>query len=342
MKAVQIREHGDLEALQFADLPEPSPGAGQLRIRIRAASLNHLDVWVRRGIPGVKYPLPIVPGCDGAGEVDAVGPGVSHFREGQKILLSPGLGCGVCESCVSGTENLCRHYGILGESYNGTCAEKIVVDARRAIPMPENLSFEEAAAIPLVFLTAWHMVVERARVKPGETVLIHAAGSGVSSAAVQIAKLFGATVIVTAGTQEKCEKGKKLGADHGVVYTEKDFFDEVKALTGKRGVDVAIDHVGKATMEKSIRLLVKGGRLVTCGTTSGPEISLDFRHVFFKSLSILGSTMGGQGELRELLRHVAAGRLKAVVDSVLPLSEVRKAHARLSDRAVFGKIVLKC
>lgn len=338
MKAVRIHEHGGLEVLKLEEIPAPEPGPGEIRVAVKAAALNHLDTWVRRGVPGHKFPLPITPGCDGAGVVEKMGPGFTAWKTGDAVVLSPGEGCGVCEPCQSGSENLCRHYGILGEMRDGTCAQFVVVKSARAMKKPSNLSFEEAASMPLVFLTAWHMLVARARVQPGEAVLVHAAGSGVSSAAIQIAKLFGARVLATAGSDEKCARARQLGADECINYEKADFFEEVRKLTGKRGVEIVIDHVGQSTMDKSIRLLVKGGRLVTCGTTSGPEIPLDFRHIFFKSLSVLGSTMGSRGELLEILRHVEAGRLKPVLDSVFPLEKIREAHARIGERAVFGKI----
>ncbi len=340
MKAVRIHEHGDLEVLRIEDIAIPTPGPEEVRIQVKAAGLNHLDTWVRRGVPGHKYPLPITPGCDGAGIVEELGGAVSGLKKGDRVLLAPGLSCGRCVSCASGQDQLCRYYGILGETRDGCCAEFVVVNAKQALPIPSNLSFEDAAAIPLVFLTAWHMLVERAKVRPGETVLIHAAGSGVSSAAIQIAKLWGTRVIATASSAEKCEKAKKLGADEAIDYQRQDFYEEVRKLTGKRGVDVAIDHVGETTLEKSVRCLVKGGRLVTCGTTSGFEIKLDFRHVFFKSLSILGSTMGSRGELHEILSHVASGKLRPVVDSVFPLEKIQQAHARIGERAVFGKVIV--
>lgn len=340
MKAVRISEHGGPEVLRIEEIPAPEPGPGEIRVAVKACGLNHLDTWVRRGVPGHRFPLPITPGCDGAGVVERAGPGAARWRPGDPVVLSPGEGCGSCERCRSGEEQLCLSYGILGEMRDGCCAEFVVVKEGRALPKPENLSFEQAAAFPLVFLTAWHMLVARAQVRSGENVLIHAAGSGVSSAAIQIAKLRGARVIGTAGSEEKCRKAKALGADECIDYTKADFFEEVRLLTGKRGVDVVIDHVGEATIERSVRLLVKGGRLVTCGTTSGPEIRLDFRHVFFKSLSILGSTMGSRGELQEVLRHAAAARLKPVVDSTFPLAQVRDAHARIGARAAFGKVVV--
>ena len=341
MKSVVVRQHGGPEALVFEDRPVPEPGPGQARVRVRAVALNHLDIWVRRGVPGHPFPLPIVPGCDVAGVVDRFGPG-GHpsLKEGDAVVVAPGLSCGSCAECSDGDDHLCRSYGILGETCDGGCAEFAVVPVRNLLPAPAGMPLEHAAAIPLVFLTAWHMVVERARVRPGETLLVHAAGSGVSSAAIQIGRLHGARVIATAGSDAKAEKARALGADEVVNYRTSDFAAEVKRLTAKRGVDVIVDHVGPDTWEKNVRSLARGGRLVICGSTSGFEVKTDLRHLFFKNIAFLGSTMGSRGELHGILRLVGAGRLKPVVDSVLPLSEVREGHRRLEAREAFGKIVL--
>ncbi len=341
MKCVVVREHGGPEVLLLEERPVPEPGPGQVRLRVEAVALNHLDIWVRRGVPGHPFPLPIVPGCDIAGVVDALGPG-GHpsFHAGDDVLAAPGVSCGACAACARGDDHLCRDYGILGETCDGGCAEYAVVPARNLLPRPAGMAAEQAAALPLVFLTAWHMVVERARLRPGETMLVHAAGSGVSSAAIQIGKVLGARVIATAGTDAKAGKARALGADEAVNYRSLDFAAEVRRLTGKRGVDVIVDHVGPDTWEKNIRSLARGGRLVLCGSTSGFEVRTDTRLLFFKNLSILGSTMGSRGELHEVLRLVAAGRLRPVVDSVLPLADVREGHRRLEAREAFGKIVL--
>jgi len=341
LKAVVIRQHGGLDSLLLEERPVPEPGPGQARVRVRAVALNHLDVWVRRGVPGHPFPLPIVPGCDVAGTLDALGPG-GHptLKEGDAVLVAPGVSCGACAACSSGDDHLCRDYGILGETCDGGCAEYAVVPARNLLPHPAGMEPSSAAALPLVFLTAWHMVVDRARVRPGETMLVHAAGSGVSSAAIQIGKVIGARVIATAGSDEKAEKARALGADEAINYRSKDFAAEVRRLTGKRGVDAIVDHVGPDTWEGNVRSLARGGRLVLCGSTSGFEVKTDLRHVFFKNVSILGSTMGSRGELHEVLRLVAAGRLRPVVDSVLPLADVREGHRRLEAREAFGKIVL--
>ncbi|HET6201451.1 MAG TPA: zinc-binding dehydrogenase [Planctomycetota bacterium] len=342
MRALVIGEHGGIDVLRFEERPVPERGPGDVLVEVKAIGLNHLDTWVRRGVPGHKFPLPLVPGCDGAGVVRETGSLVTHVRPGDRVFLAPGVSCGVCPACVGGRDNLCRRYGILGEMRDGTCAEYVSVPGRNAIPIPEALSFEEAAAFPLAFLTAWHMVVARAGLRPGETVLVHAAGSGVSSAAIQVCGLFGARrILVTAGSEEKLAKARDLGATDGILYLERDFAEEVRRITGKRGVDVILDHVGADTFDRNVRSLVPGGRLVLCGATSGYEGKTDLRFVFFKNLSILGSTMGSLAELHEIASHIAAGRLRPVVDSVLPLSEVKEAHRRMGERSLFGKIVLR-
>jgi len=340
MRAVVVRAHGGPEALHLETLPVPEPGPCQVRVRVEAVALNFLDVWVRRGVPGHSFPLPIIPGCDVAGAVDALGPGSEGVRLGDAVLLNPGISCGRCAACREGNEPLCRSYHILGETRDGGCAEFVVVPAVNVFPRPPGLDAPHAAALPLTFLTAWHMLVGRARVKPGERVLVHAAASGVSSAAIQIARLHGARVMATAGSQAKCSLARELGAEEAVDTSRDDFTAAVRAWTGKRGVDVAVDHVGQETFDRTIRCLVKGGRYVTCGATSGFEMKTDFRLVFFKSLSILGSTMGGSHELAAVLAHVADGRLRPVVDRILPLEQVREAHTLLEERKALGKVVL--
>jgi len=341
MKGVVIRAHGGPEVVNVEELPDPAPGPGQVVVAVKAAALNHLDIWVRKGWPGLKLSFPHVLGSDMAGLVEAVGPGVDGVKAGDAVVVNPSLGCGRCERCLSGEENLCRRFAILGEHVSGGQAEKLAVPARNVLPKPARLSFEEAAAVPLTFMTAWHALVARARVRPGETVLVHAAGSGVGVAAVQIAKLFGARVIATAGSDAKLEKARGLGADEVVNYETQDFVQEVRRLTDKRGVEVVFEHVGKKTWERSILAAAIGGRIVTVGATTGYDPLTDLRHVFFRQLSILGSTMGTAGELAEVLRFVGEGKLRPVVDRVLPLGEVRKAQGLLADRAQFGKIVLR-
>jgi len=341
MRVVRIREHGGLDRLVFEDAPCPAPGPGEVRVAVKAAAVNHLDTWVRRGVPGHAFPLPMIPGCDGAGIVDAVGPGVAARKVGERVVIAPGHSCGLCAACASGRDHLCRAYGIFGETRDGTCAEALCLPERNVLPIPPTLSFEVAAAFPLVYLTAWHMVARRAELRPGETILVHAAGAGVSTAAIQVARLLGAgRVIATTSTPEKARKARALGADDVIDYAREDVLARVRELTRKQGVDVVIDHVGAATLPTSLKCLAKGGRLVSCGATSGPKVEVPMNLVFFKSLSILGSTMGPLGEVHEVLAHVAAGRLAPVIDAVLPLSQVAEAHRRLEARDVFGKLVL--
>jgi NADPH:quinone reductase-like Zn-dependent oxidoreductase len=341
MKAIAIRSHGGPEVVNLEDLPDPQPGPGEVVLAVKAVAMNHLDLWVRAGWPGLKLAFPHVLGSDMAGVVEAIGPGVAGVEVGDAVVVNPSLGCGRCERCLSGQENLCRSFAILGEHVSGGMAEKLALPARNVFPKPPNLSFEEAAAVPLTFMTAWHALVARAELKLGETVLVHAAGSGVGVAAVQIAKLLGARVIATAGSDAKLEKARALGADEVVNYETQDFVQEVKRLTGRKGVEVVFEHVGKKTWEKSILAAGVGGRIVTVGATTGYDPLTDLRHVFFRQLSILGSTMGTAGELVQVLRHVSEGKLRPVVDRVMPLAAAREGQALLSERAQFGKIVLR-
>ncbi len=341
MKAVVLRRHGGPEVLEPAELPIKEPGPGQVRVAVRAVALNHLDLWVRRGGPAFHLEYPHLLGSDVAGEVDVVGAGVDDLAPGTRVVVSPGLSCGVCQACLSGRDNLCPRYGILGETRSGGYCEYLVVPRQNIAPYPGELGFPEAAASLLTFLTAWQMLVGKAQVRPGETVLVQGAGSGVGVAAVQIARLHGARVLATAGTDAKLERVRELGAEEAINYRTEDFVAEVKKLTSRRGVDVVVEHVGGETFASSIRAVASGGRIVTCGATSGPKPAIDLRHFFFRQISILGSTMGSKGDLLEVLGHVAAGRLRPVVDRVLPLAEAAEAHRILESREVFGKVVLE-
>ena len=340
MRCVVVREHGAFDALRLEERPVPVPRPGQVRVKVEAIGLNHLDTWVRRGVPGHTFPLPLIPSSDAAGVVDALGVGVTSCKEGDAVVVLPGVSCGACEACQLGTDQLCRHYHILGESCDGTSAEYVCVPAANVAPMPKGLIPLQAAAVCLVFQTAWNMLVRRAELRAGETVLVHAGLSGVGSAAVQIANLFGARVIATAGGPEKCARVQALGAHHVIDYQAKDFAAEVRALTGKAGVQVVFEHVGAATFDGSLKCLARGGRLVTCGATTGGNVQLSLHAVFFKSLSILGSTMGSKGDLRTILRLVEMGKLKPVLDRVLPMAQVGEAHRLLEARETLGKVVL--
>jgi len=340
VKAVVFEQHGGPEVLHYReDVPDPTAGSFEVRVRVRAASVNYLDVWTRKGLP-YTIAMPHILGNDGAGVIDQVGPGVTHLNVGDEVVLSPGAGCNHCRACLDGDDMLCLSYDLFGLRKQGTYAEFVVAPARNAFPKPSQLSFEEAASMPLVFLTAWHMLRARARLEFGETVLVMAAGSGVGIAAVQIAKMFGATVIATASTDAKLEKARELGADETINYTTADFAAETRRITGKRGVDVVIEHVGQATWEKSVQCLARGGRLVTCGATSGFEGKTDLRALFGKSIALYGSYMGRLAEFDEVLKHIRAGRLKPVIDRVLPLRDARAAHEAMEHREQFGKIVL--
>ena len=328
-----------MDTLKYTDLSDPDVKPGEVLIKVRACALNHLDIWQRQGLPGVS--LPHISGSDVSGIVEGIGEGVEGITRGDEILVSPGISCMRCERCLRGDDNQCGHYTILGYRNNGGYAEYVSVPAVNVIPKPQHLSFEEAASVPLVFLTAWHMLVGRAGIKPGDSVLVHAGGSGVGIAAIQIAKLFGAYVITTAGSNDKIEKAKALGADHAVNYTLHDFEKEVKKLTGGQGVDIVIDHIGPEVWDKSIRSLARNGRLVTCGSTSGPSVGVDLRYVFSRHLSLLGSYMGKKAELLELLRFVDSGRLKPVVHRIFKLKDAAMAQQEMLDRKNFGKIVLE-
>jgi NADPH:quinone reductase-like Zn-dependent oxidoreductase len=354
MQAMVMREHGGPEVLQLASLALPEPGPGEVRVRVRAVALNHLDIWTRRGGPAFKLSFPHCLGADIAGEVDAVGPGATA-TVGARCVLQPGMSCGRCAACLGGHDNLCRSYSILGEHRQGGYAEYIVVPEVNVAPYPERsgqeagplgsvtrgrLDFAHAASGILPFLTAWQMVVHKAQVAPGDTVLVQGAGSGIGVAAIQIAKLYGARVITTAGSDEKAARGKALGADVAINYNTADFAAECRALTGKRGVDVVIEHVGGEVFAHSIRAVRNGGRIVTCGATAGFQPAIDLRHIFFRQIEVLGSTMGSKADLLAVLSHIAAGRLEPIVHEVMPLARAADAHRLLENRAAFGKVVL--
>jgi len=341
MNAVIFRQHGGPEVLEYTDVPDPTVGTGHVLVRVKTCALNHLDLWIRQGIPAYHMTLPHISGCDVAGIVERVASGVTHLRTGDRVLLAPGLSCGQCVWCRAGEDNLCVSYRIRGAGTDGGYAELISANATEAIPIPAALSFEEAAAFPLVFLTAWHMLVTRAKLKAGETVLVHAAGSGVGHAAIQIAKHLKATVYTTVGTDAKIPKANALGADAVINYQREQFEERVKVLTQERGVDVVFEHIGPQTWEASVRVLAKGGRLVTCGATSGPSVPLDLRYVFSRQLTILGSLMGTRAELEQVAQLVGQRALTPVVDTVFPLREARVAQERLLSRDVFGKLLLQ-
>ncbi len=345
MKAIRFHNFGGVEVLRYEDAPKPVVGPNDVLIQLRAAALNHLDIWVRSGARERSIPLPHIPGCDGAGVVAEAGNAVTRCKPGDRVLISPGLSCGGCEKCLAGRDNLCAEYRVLGTKEDGTCADFVSVPSTNVLPIPQGLDFHQAAAVPLVFLTAWHMLVSLAKVGPGETALVHGAGSGVGSAGIQIAKLFGARVIATAGSEEKLMKAAQLGADELINYRDKDFVEEIKRITQKRGVDVVFEHVGGEVFEKSITILAKEGRLVTCGATTEYLANIDIRYVYSRHQSILGSWMGGKHELIEVLKFFGTAappdrHLLPVIDEVFPLAEAAQAHRRMEERKNFGKIVL--
>jgi NADPH:quinone reductase-like Zn-dependent oxidoreductase len=340
MKVARIHQHGGPEVLAYEDAPEPKIKANQVLVRVRACALNHLDLFVRAGIPGMKFAMPHVLGSDIAGEVVEVGELCERVKPGWRVALSPGLSCRQCEQCLTGNDNLCRRFTMFGYAIDGGNTELLAAPEYSAIQIPDDLPFEEAAAAPLVFLTAWHMLMARAKLQPGEDVLVLAASSGVGQAAIQIAKMFQCRVIATAGGEEKLARARELGADYVIDHYGEDIAAEVKRITGKRGVDVVIEHVGTATWPKSLESLAPAGRLVTCGATTGFDAKVDLRFLFSKQWSLLGSFMGTMGELHQVLKFVFRKQLRPVIDRVYPLAEVRAAHERLERKEQFGKVVL--
>ncbi|HEV2399045.1 MAG TPA: zinc-binding dehydrogenase [Candidatus Sulfotelmatobacter sp.] len=338
MKAVRIHQFGGPEVLTYEDIPEPQLRKDQVLVRVKACSLNHLDLWVRKGLPGVK--LPHILGSDVAGEVAQAGEYVTSVKPGQRVILAPMHFCGHCVKCLAGLQNQCREFTVLGNGVDGGNCELIAVPEANVIPMPDTLDFKQAASVPLVFVTAWHMLVGLAGVRPGQTVLVLGASSGVGTAAIQIAKMFHCHVITTAGHEAKLEKARALGADFGIDHYKQKISDEVRKITNKQGVDIVVEHVGAATWDESIKSLKTGGTLVTCGATTGPNVSLELRHLFARQLRLLGSYMGTMGELREVLSHIFAGRLKPVIDRTFPLTDIRAAHEYLENSQMFGKVIL--
>jgi NADPH:quinone reductase-like Zn-dependent oxidoreductase len=340
MKALAFYEHGGIDKLQIVDLPKPTIGADDALINVKACALNHLDLFVREGLPGLKLAMPHIPASDVAGIVAEVGANVTGLSVGQRVTVNPGLSCGRCEFCTAGEDSLCVEFMILGEHVAGGAADFVRAPARNVLPIPDDFPFEQAAAAPLVFLTAWRALISRAKVRTGEDVLILGAGGGTSTAAIQIAKKAGARVFVTSSSDAKLQKAKELGADVLINYRTREWDREVWKLTNKRGVDVVFESVGAATWIKAIRALTRGGRLVTIGATSGPNPQEEIRQIFWKQIDILGSTMSNSREFHEVMKLVLRGELKPVIDVVWPLARAQEAHARLAKGEQFGKIVL--
>jgi NADPH:quinone reductase-like Zn-dependent oxidoreductase len=339
MRAAIFHEHGGPEVLRIEQVARPRPGPGHVLVQVRASAMNHLDLWVRRGIP-IETTMPHIGGSDIAGVVAEVGEGVDAGRIGERVVINPSLWCGRCRECGRGEHSMCERFRIQGEHTDGGFAELVAAEADHVYRIPDEMGFEEAASIPISYMTAWRALVTRAALKPGEDVLVIGASGGTALAAVQIAHLVGARVFAVTKGAEKAARLEELGAD--VVYDrgEEDWAKAVYRDTGKRGVDVVVENVGAATWAGSVRSLARGGRLVTYGGTAGPKVELDVRGVFWKQIQVIGTTMANRGEFEDLLRVVFAGRLKPVIDSVLPLDHVREAHERLEAGGQFGKVVL--
>ncbi len=340
MKAVRFHQHGGPEVLRYEDVPDSELAPGEVLVRVRACALNHLDLWGRRGLPGVQIPLPHIAGSDVAGDV--VSSTVADVSVGRRVMLQPGISCGRCQACLSGVDNECARYEVLGYvNHSGGYAEFVKVPAQNLISIPDQIGYVQAAAFPLTFLTAWHMLMTRAKLKRGEDVLVLAAGSGVGQAAIQIAFLHGARVFATAGSADKLERTRALGAFEVINHHQQDIAGEIKRLTNRRGVDVVIEHVGEATWAKSVRSMARGGRLVTCGATTGANGAINLNALFSKQLTIQGSYMGTKGELMRAARFFFAGQLKPVIDRTYPLADAAAAHRRMEESGQFGKIVLE-
>ena len=342
MRAVLLPAHGPAENLTYTtDYPIPEPQAGEVRVRVYAASLNRLDIWVRNGWPGLKLPMPHIPGADASGKIDKIGSGVTGWTIGDRVAIDPTISCGRCEFCLAGKQNLCPFGGILGEDSSGTFAEYIVIPARNLLRMPDYISYATAAAASLVYLTAWHSLITRADLRPGQSVLIVGASGGVNSASIQIAKYAGAKVYVVGSNAQKLDEAKQLGADHLIDRSQMDWGKAIYSLTGKQGVDVVVDNVGQETLPISMRAAKRGGKILIVGNTSGPISQLDVRFIFSKHLSILGSTMAPHTDFVSVMEQVFAGKLRVAIGAQLPLEGVIDAHHLIETGAVFGKIVLE-
>ncbi|MCF6148342.1 MAG: zinc-binding dehydrogenase [Candidatus Kuenenia sp.] len=341
MKAVVFQEHGDIDKLAYSETNDPGISPYEVLVKVKACALNHLDIWVRQGFPGIEIPMPHILGSDIAGEIAEVGTAVKKFRAGDRVVIAPGVRCRKCVYCTSNRDSMCEKFKIIGFQVQGGYAELAKAHVDNIIPVSEKLSFEEWAAVPLVFLTTWHMLISQAKIKPGECVLVHAAGSGLGSAAIQIARLAGARVITTARGTEKMEKAKQLGAEEVIDYSKEDYAEKVRFLTHNKGADVIFEHIGTDTWEKNLQCLAKGGRMPVCGITSGLATTIDIRSLFMRQHVIYGCYMGSKNELLDVLNLVEYGKLKPVIDSVFPLQEAREAQQRMLNRDNFGKIILK-
>ena len=340
MRAVVFHQHGGPEVLRYEDVPDATPARGEVLIEVKATSINHLDIFIRRGMPGVLVPMPKIAGSDAAGLIRELGPDVTGLKVGQRVTINPGISCGHCEFCAAGFGSQCVSFTIMGEHSDGAYAELVKVPAHVVLPIPDSLSFENAAAAPLVFLTAWSMMIGKGNMRPGEDVLILGVGAGVGTAALQIAKMAGCRVFATASSEEKLERARQLGADFVINYKTDEFDRKIRELTHKRGVDVVVDYIGADTWVRSLRSARRGGRVLTCGATSGFAPQTDLRQIYFRQVQVIGSTMGSHREFLDVMKYIFRGQLKPIIDRVLPLSEAQKGHELIEGRSVFGKIVL--
>jgi NADPH:quinone reductase-like Zn-dependent oxidoreductase len=341
MQAVQFDEHGDRDVIDYSEFDDPDPGRDEVLIDVKAGALNHLDIWTRKGLPGIDLDMPHIPGSDAAGVVTEVGEDVTRFSEGDHVAVSAGVSCGECEFCRDGEESLCVRFHIIGEHVRGVHAEQAVVPADNLVPVPEHVEWEVAGSASLVFQTAWRMLLSQGDLRPGESVLVLGASGGVGHAAVQIADYAGAEVYATASTEAKLRHAEDCGADHVIDYEANDFAEEIKAMTGKRGVDMVVDHVGAATYPDSLKSLAKGGRIVTCGATTGPNPDAGLNRIFWNQLSVIGSTMATPGEVDDVLELVWDGTFEPRIREVLPMSEAARAHEMIENREGFGKVVVR-
>jgi NADPH2:quinone reductase len=341
MKAVQFSEHGDRDVIEYGDFPDPEIEPDEVLVDIKAGGLNYLDVWTRRGLPILDLDFPHIPGSDGAGVVDEVGDAVTRFEVGDHVAVAPGKYCGTCEFCRDGEESMCVSYHLIGEHIRGVHSELAAVPAENLVPVPDHVDWETAASASLVFQTAWRMLVGRGELGPSESVLVLGASGGVGHAAVQIADHVGAEVYATASTEEKLQYAERCGADHVINYEDEDFADEIRSLTGKRGVDMVVDHIGEATYPSSLKSLAKGGRIVTCGATTGGNPGAGLNRIFWNQLSVIGSTMATPGEIDDVLPLVWDGTFESHVRATLPMSEAARAHEMLEEREGFGSVVVR-
>ena len=341
MKAILFHQHGNTDVLNYSDYPTPEPGPGQVLVRLKAAALNHLDIWVRNGWPGLNLDYPHIPGADGAGEITALGEGVTNWSIGERVVINPNLSCGTCEYCLVGMDNRCVDWGLLGETIRGTYAEYIAVSARNLLRIPYDFGYHEAAAAALVFLTAYHSLIERGQLKAGETVLIVGASGGVNLASLQIAKLSGARVLVVGSRPEKLALAESLGADHLIDRSKDENWSQVVyEITNKYGADIVVDNVG-TTFPESFRAAGRGGRILTVGNTGHPIVEIDNRYIFVKHLSLIGSSMGTHNDFKAVMELVFNGRLESIIDQTFPLSEAGAAQTRLERGDQIGKITLE-